>query len=103
MWVEDSTSLFDIAKYQLVHYTRRGDRGVDADLPLVVAGKMIKLKTSVKYLGVFIDSRLNFKEHADYAIGKGVSTTIALSRLANTWWGMPHKFMQCLFMGLVIP
>ncbi|SJL09301.1 uncharacterized protein ARMOST_12678 [Armillaria ostoyae] len=69
----------------------------------MVAGMTIKPKESAKYLGVYIDSKLTFKEHVEYAEGKGVKAATALTRLANTTSGMPHKFIRRLFIGLVVP
>ncbi len=69
----------------------------------MVAGHTIKPKESAKYLGIHIDRRLNFKEHVQYVVGKGVKAAVVLTWLANTKIGMPHKFVRCLFIGLVAP
>lgn len=102
-WAADSASLFDVAKYQLVHHTRRSTPPADALLPLVIAGKTIEPLPSAKYLGVIIDAKLSFKEHVDYAVGKGSASAIALTRLSTSARGMPHKFIRRLYMGLVVP
>ncbi len=103
VWAKDSASSFDIAKYQLVHHTWRTGSVADQNRTMIVAGHTIKPKESAKYLGMHIDRRLNFKEHVEYAVGKGVKTAVALTRLANTKIGMPHKFVRRLFIGLVAP
>ncbi|PBK82598.1 hypothetical protein ARMGADRAFT_866944, partial [Armillaria gallica] len=93
---------FDVIKYQLVHHACRSDTAANKLLPLMVAGITIKPKESAKYLGVFINAKLTFKEHMEYAEGKGVKAATALTRLANTTSGMLHKFIRCLFIGLVV-
>ncbi len=81
----------------------RSDSPEDQRLPLTVAGKTIKPKDSAKHLGVYIDKRLTFKEHVEYAVGKGVKAAVVLMRVANTTTGMSHKFVRRLFIGLVVP
>ncbi len=103
IWAKDSASSFDIAKYQLVHHTRRTDSVADQNRTMIVAGHMIKPRESAKYLGMHIDQCLNFKEHIEYAVGKGVKAAVALTQLANTKIDMPHKFVHRLFIGLVAP
>ncbi len=102
-WAGDLASSFDIAKYQLVHHTRRSDPVEDQNRTLTVAGQIIKPKKSTKYLGVHIDRCLNSKEHIEYAVEKGIKASVALTWLANTKIGMPHKYIHQLFIGLVAP
>ncbi|KAE9382412.1 hypothetical protein BT96DRAFT_845540 [Gymnopus androsaceus JB14] len=99
-WGKDSASQFDIEKYQLVHYARRSTPEADQLLPLTLAGHTITPSDSAKYLGVFIDKKLTFKEHADYAISKGIKASAALTRLSNGTSGMPHGYIRRLFTGL---
>ncbi len=80
------------------------DSPEDQRLPLTVAGKTIKPKDRAKHLGVYIEKRLTFKKHVEYAVpGKGVKAAAVLTRLANMTTGMPHKFIRQLFIGLVVP
>ncbi len=102
-WAKDSALSFNIAKYQLVHHTRHSDSVEDQKRTMTVVGHTIKPKESTKYLGMHIDQCLNFKEHIKYVVGKGVKAAVALTRLANTKIGMPHKFVHHLFIGLVAP
>ncbi len=92
---------FDVTKYQLVHHTRCSDSAMDQNRTMTIAGCIIKPKESAKYLGVHINRHLNFKEHVKYAVGKGVKAAVALTWLVNMKIGMPHKFIQCHFIGLV--
>ncbi|KAE9382823.1 hypothetical protein BT96DRAFT_745140, partial [Gymnopus androsaceus JB14] len=102
-WAKDSASLFDVEKYQLVHHPRRSTPDTDQLIPLTLAGHTIKPSNSAKYLGVIVDKGFKFKEHADYAIGKGIQASAALTCLSNASSGMPHNYIQCLFLGLVVP
>jgi hypothetical protein len=102
-WAKHSTSQFDLGKYQLVHHPRRTTPIADTLLPLRIGNETINPSESAKYLGVFIDSKLNFKTHIEYATAKGARATFALSRLSNPTSGMPHKYIRRLFIGLVVP
>ncbi len=101
VWAKDPALSFNVTKYQLVHHTCRSDSVEDQNRTITVSGKVIKPKESAKYLGVHIDKHLTFKEHVKYAVGKGVMASVALTQLANTKIGMLHKYICCLFIGLV--
>lgn len=101
VWAGDSVLSFDVTKYQLVHHTSCSDSAMDQNRTMTIAGCIIKPKESAKYLGVHINRHLNFKEHVEYAVGKGVKAAVALTWLVNMKIGMPHKFIQCHFIGLV--
>lgn len=103
IWANDSASQFDVGKYQLVHHPRRTTPEKDRALTVTIGGTAIVPKASAKYLGVFIDSQLKFKEHVEYASGKGVAASAALSRLSNPSSGMPQSYIRRLFIGLVAP
>ncbi|KAK0444924.1 uncharacterized protein EV420DRAFT_1721464 [Desarmillaria tabescens] len=62
--------------------------------PLKVAKTLIKPKDSTKYLGVHINKKLNFKEHMEYTIGKGVTAASALTQLTNTTSGLMVSRME---------
>lgn len=51
------------------------------ELRIRVGDNSISLGRSIKYLGIMIDSRLNFKKHFNYAITKTSKVASVLGRL----------------------
>ena len=60
----------------------------------------IKVKDSVKYLGVTIDSRLNFDDHIKLRCGK-ISRSIGV--LSKLWRVLPLKALKNLYYSLIRP
>ena len=57
----------------------------------------------VKWLGVILDDRLDFKEHWRYRIGKARSLLGALGGVGNSKWGMSPVSWRVAYMGMVCP
>lgn len=93
-WSDDHNLQYDFAKYQLIHFTcnklKESDEGLSID------GAEIPPAEAIKYLGVWLDRRLNFKNHVEYALGRGAAALTAVSRLK-----VPHSFMRQLVMSYV--
>ena len=60
----------------------------------------LKVKDSVKYLGVTIDSRLNFDDHINLLCGKISRSVGVLSKLRHV---LPLKALQNLYYSLIYP
>lgn len=55
------------------------------NMQVVVKREAIVSARSLEYLGVLIDRRLSFKDHAIYASRKAAMTSAALARIIPTW------------------
>lgn len=69
-WSRSSNSFFNIPKLALVHFDPRlaaNELGPELALP---AGT-VKPSACTKFLGVLVDNKLRFKQHAEYALAKG--------------------------------
>lgn len=69
----------------------------------MIQGHMIQPSKSYKFLGVIIDQDLSFKEHASYAMAKGITYTMACNRMIKTTTGIHGRLMRRLYEGVVIP
>jgi len=66
------------------------------DLPtLKIFGSPVPKVNSVRFLGVFLDSKMTEKVHLKYLIRKSSAIVDILSSLAGTWWGS-HPTSQCI-------
>ncbi|KAM4054633.1 endonuclease-reverse transcriptase domain-containing protein [Hirsutella rhossiliensis] len=84
-------------KISIIYFTRIAER--DSDLPLIIKGNNIKLKSNVKLLGVIIDKALRFKENIARAAAKGLAAAIYLKRLKVA----SPRIARQLFVATVAP
>ncbi len=57
----------------------------------------------LRVLGVWVDPKLNWKEHTKIAVGKGTAAFDALSRIAATTWGPCIIRTRLLYTAIVRP
>ncbi|KAJ3484580.1 hypothetical protein NLI96_g5547 [Meripilus lineatus] len=100
-WSRTHACRFDIAKFQLVHFTRNEKKYLP--LPITIADHTVQPTPTAKYLGVILDRKLRWKEQAEHAIGVGTRTMMAISRLSKSTFGLPHKYIRQLYRSIVQP
>ena len=57
----------------------------------------------LKYLGIYLDSKFNFKAHIDYTTDKLIKLINMLARTAKLQWGLGHKALKTIYEGAVVP
>ena len=88
-WSKTHNSNFEIDKFALLHLSRKCEPdpnrpGKQRPIPrpaLTLTDHTITPSASHKFLGVILDQALNFKEHANYTLGKGVMYAAQIRRL----------------------
>lgn len=100
-WSDHHACKFDVPKFQMLHCTRN-EKKYEA-LPLDIGPHTIVPSDSAKYLGVVVDRKLRWREHADLAVAKGTATMMAVARLSKPTFGLPHKHIRQLVCSVVIP
>ncbi|OXU17755.1 hypothetical protein TSAR_011479, partial [Trichomalopsis sarcophagae] len=55
----------------------------------------------VKFLGMYLDRRLNWKKHSEYVTDKCTSAMKILSCLRRTWWGADSSALLHLYIALI--
>ncbi|EED15965.1 hypothetical protein TSTA_010810 [Talaromyces stipitatus ATCC 10500] len=63
----------------------------------------IKPKEAVKYLGIWLDTKLSFDTHRDEAIAKAGTSLEALRGLSGSTWGVALGSMRRIYQAIVIP
>jgi hypothetical protein len=110
-WSTAHNSTFEIDKFALLHLSRKREPnptrlGKQCPLSrpsLSLANHTINPSPSHKFLGVILDQNLNFKEHANYALGKGEKYAAQLRRLAQKRRGVPGRLARNLHNAVVLP
>jgi len=105
-WSRRHGSKFAPDKYKLIYFTRR-KRDPNGDLASTIKiegfSEEIKPETKLRVLGVWVDPKLNWKEHTKIAVGKGTAAFDALSRIAATTWGPCMIRTRLLYTAIVRP
>lgn len=66
-------------------------------------GQRIELSKEAKYLGVTLDTRLNWKAHIEKTIEKAIRCFWACRRMVGRTWGLQPKMISWLYTHVIIP
>jgi ribonuclease HI len=102
----ENTIQFDMMKTELIHFFPNSDeneRIIEFELELGSESKniQIKPKNEVRYLGIFLDSKLNFKYHVNKKINAAESALNNIIRLSNTEKGLSFQAMRQLYIACI--
>jgi len=64
--------------------------------------KPLEQAQEIKYLGIIIDSKLNFREHIMYTASKCTKLIHALSKSAKHSWGLSHNALYNIYNGPIL-
>ena len=84
---------FDMDKTELIHFTKSKEACItQLKLP---NGNIVKPKTLIRWLGIWFDSQLSFKEHVSIRAQQARNAFFRMARLANINKGLsPHSIRQ---------
>lgn len=100
-WQATHACQFDLKKFQLVHFTR--NRRKYQPTPVQIGEVTVTPSSSAKLLGIIFDQELRWKEQADRAVAKGTASLLAVMRLTRPSFGLPHRLVRQLIVGVVFP
>ena len=99
-WSADHNSRFEPMKFVLIDFSL--NRTKDCS-PLQTRNTIIKPAPSHKFLGVFLDQELRWREQANYALAKGTQYTLLMCRISGNSWGAPMHLTRQLYQAVVVP
>jgi hypothetical protein len=88
-------------KTAIVPFTNR--RKIEDLGPLILHGKELKMLGGVKYLGVILDSRLNWNKHLQKIIRKTQTTFAVVRRMCGKKWGLRPSMVHWLYTRVIRP
>ena len=68
---------------------------------LVVDGQVLQYSTEIKFLGVYLTPKLNWKKHFDYILHKATKSLNLLKVVSKQHWGQDTKMLIHLALSLV--
>ena len=100
-WANEHNSKFELTKLALMGFAHRNKRM--ARLPLKIESTTVEPSSSAKYLGVYLDQHLNWKEQEANALKKGTNWATQIKRLVRPGWGLSPKHARRLYTSVAIP
>lgn len=88
-WTELWGFKLSAAKTTAVLFTDR--KITKFDTPLTLCGKPLELESSVKFLGMYFDSRLNWGKHASYIRTKANKRLNLMRCVSGASWGLARQ------------
>jgi len=83
--------------------TAKGKFSKNRNPTIRINGVSVKFKSQVRYLGVTLDEKLNFVEHAKHIRKKLLSFIMSIKRIANQEWGIRDYSKRILYNMVAIP
>lgn len=101
-WATTHALVFAPDKFQLTHFTRSRTR-IDRGRTVQTSWGEVKPKSTCKYLGLTMDSKLQWNEHVEEIRRKATKTVSALSCLGGSTWGITLADMRRLYEATALP
>lgn len=76
---------------------------LDGLIPIKFYGKELEFSPHVKYLGVWLDSKLNWKKHVDTKLEKAVVAFYQAKRAVGKTWGLSPRIVHWLYTMVIRP
>jgi hypothetical protein len=101
-WSREHNSPFEFSKFALMDFTRNPARSHDSQ-PLILPHATITPTNTTRYLGIILDTRLDWKPQSAQAVKQGMDYTLALCRLAKHTSGLSARHSRQLYTTVAIP
>jgi len=98
-WAENNAMQFDDLKSELIHFERH--KMTLNQMIILLNNMIIKSKTCVQWLKVWLNQKLNFKVHVQTKITTVIRTLHSLFRLMNSEWELNVKSEKQLYLTCI--
>ena len=91
---------FDMKKIELIHFHSK--RSIDNNnFPVSIRNNQIQSKNLIRWLEVWLDSKLSFKEHVEIKISAATRIFHQIARLSNTERDLSFQAMRQLYIACI--
>jgi hypothetical protein len=95
---KEATISFNTSKIELIHFYRKR---TTIEEGLKLGDVEIPPKLLVRWLGVFLDSKLTFKQYVEIRISKAKAAFYLIRRLGNTQRGLSLQALRQLYIACI--
>jgi hypothetical protein len=100
-WANCNGIQFDNSKTELIHFSN--SRNPESPELLLPNGTIIQPSQVVRWLGIWLDPKLNFKEHCNKRFSQATRTLHTVSRLSNREWGLQPAAFRQIYLACIVP
>jgi hypothetical protein len=101
-WAKNNKLNFNEEKSKVMVISRR-KRKEHTKISVYMNNKILVQVQKIKYLGIIIDSKPNFKEHIMHMSSKCTKLIHALSKSAKQSCGLSHTALHTIYKGAILP
>jgi ribonuclease HI len=99
-WAWEHNSKFEMSKLALMDFAHQSKKVMRP--PLHISNTKIETSKTAKYLGVYIDQHLNWKEQEAYTTRKGAAWAAQIRRVVRPDWGLTPKFTRQMYISIAL-
>src|SRR5436190_12061108 len=93
---------FDMEKTELIHFhSKRSFDQKNKSYSVKIGESIIQPKSLVKWLGIWLDSKLTFKQHVEKKTTQALKLLNQIERLSNTERGLSFQAMRQLYIACI--
>merc|ERR1712082_272233 len=70
---------------------------------IYLGGVKLRRSSKIKYFGVILTEKLQWKAHLKYVADKAIRNLFNLSSIVKRNWGLDGKFLKVLYTGAIEP
>ena len=100
-WASNNALKFNSEKSEFIQYSWTRSAGLTSDIML--GGSKLRKTNKVKYLGVMLTDKLQWKSHLKYVSDKAIRNLFKLSAIVKRIWGLNGKYLKILYSGAIEP
>ena len=101
-WAKNNKLTFNEQKSKVMVITRR-KRKENKEISVYTNNKNLEEEQKMKYFGIIIDSKPNFRYHIIHLPSKCNKLIYALSKSAKQSWGLSHAASHTIYKGATLP
>ena len=102
-WCKTKGLNISALKTKIINFTTKTKKSKLLLKPFMVGGKPISLSKTVKFLGVTLDSKLNFNEHITKIAEKATASLMQCKKAVGPTWGLTPKTCRWMYQAVIRP
>jgi ribonuclease HI len=95
-WARENVIKFDDFKSEMIHFELK--KKMSSNSITLSNETTLRFQKNVKWLKIYIDKKLNFKEHVSKKIANATKALYSINRLQNTEWELSSMTSRQLYM-----
>src|SRR6266536_1756361 len=89
----DNLIQFDLEKTELIHFHSKRNIGENVNI-CFLENYLVEAKPTVKWLGIWLDLKLNFKEYVEKKVAQAIRIFHQIKRLSNIERGLSFQAIR---------